>query len=41
MDSCIGATYEQIWKRFSAKHGDTVYTRALHLKWKEIAAEVK
>lgn len=37
----IGATYEQIWKAFSAKHGGTPHNREIHRKWKNIAARIK
>jgi len=36
----IPRTYEDIWKAFSGKHGDTPDTRRIHSKWKRIAAEV-
>lgn len=34
-------SYEQIWREFSAKHGDTAETRRIHAKWKRIAAECR
>lgn len=41
MESCVGKSYDEIWKIYSAKHGDTSETRRLHIKWKELAALVK
>lgn len=33
-------TYEEIWREFSAKHGDTPETKRIHDKWKWIASQV-
>ena len=30
-------THAEVWKRFSARHGDNEYTRAIHRKWIGIA----
>lgn len=41
LQSAIGKTYAEIWAAFSAKHGSTADMRKLHIKWKQLAAEVK
>ena len=41
LESCIGKSYDEIWKIYSAKHGNTPDSKRLHIKWKEIAAQVK
>lgn len=41
MEDCVGKTYDQIWKIYSAKHGDNAETRRIHVKWKELSAQVK
>ena len=41
MESCVGKTYDEIWKIFSAKHGQNLETKRIHNKWKEIGAQVK
>lgn len=30
-------SHAEVWQRFSAKHGDNEYTRALHRKWTQMA----
>lgn len=40
MEPCIDKDYGEIWRIYSAKHGDTRETREIHLKWKRLAAEV-
>lgn len=41
MESCVGKSYDEIWKSFSAKHGDNTDSKRIHNKWKLIAAQVK
>lgn len=41
MDTCIGKSYDEIWKIYSAKYGTTHDIKKIHIKWKEIAAQVK
>ncbi len=36
MEPCIGTTYGEVWRIYSAKHGDNPDTRYLHLKWKKL-----